>query len=56
MTAIWSEGSGGGWELLEPTGFPDERTLQDLIAQAPDLLPLSGSPRVVVLGTEVPAR
>ncbi|MGK5682388.1 hypothetical protein [Actinoplanes sp. URMC 104] len=52
MTAIYSENP-GGWQLLNPTGFPDEKTLQDLVAQAPDLLPLSGTPRVVVLGREV---
>lgn len=52
MTAIWSEGS-DGWELLRPAGFPDEKTLQELVASAPDLLPLSGSPRVAVLGREV---
>ena len=52
MTAIWSEGS-EGWKLLEPTGFPDELTLQKLVATAPDLLPLGGTPRVVVLGREV---
>lgn len=52
MTAIWSEGT-EGWKLLEPTGFPDELTLQKLVATAPDLLPLSGTPRVVVLGREV---
>jgi alkylated DNA nucleotide flippase Atl1 len=52
VTAIWSEGS-DGWELLRPAGFPDEKALQELVATAPDLLPLSGSPRVVVLGREV---
>ena len=52
MTAIWSEGT-KGWELLAPTGFPDEQTLQEIVATAPDLLPLSGSPRVIVLGREV---
>jgi hypothetical protein len=52
VTAIYSEGP-EGWTLLPPTGFPNERTLQDLVAKAPDLLPLSGNPRVVVLGREV---
>lgn len=52
MTAIWSEGP-DGWELLRPAGFPDEKTLQELVTTAPDLLPLSGSPRIVVLGREV---
>ncbi|MEU4620316.1 hypothetical protein AB0G04_10115 [Actinoplanes sp. NPDC023801] len=52
MTAIYSEGP-DGWQLITPQGFPNERTLQELVAQAPDLLPLSGNPRVVVLGREV---
>lgn len=52
MTSIWSE-TGQGWELLKPAGFPDERTLQELVAAAPDLLPLAGTPRIVVLGREV---
>jgi hypothetical protein len=51
VTAIWSEGT-EGWELLAPTGFPGERTLQEIVATAPDLLPLSGTPRVIVLGRE----
>lgn len=52
MTAIYSEGI-HGYDLLKPAGFPDERTLQRLVEKGPDLLPLSGSPRVVVLGREV---
>jgi hypothetical protein len=52
MAAIYSEGP-HGWQLITPQGFPNERTLQELVAQAPDLLPLSGNPRVVVLGREV---
>lgn len=52
MTAIWTE-SASGWNVLSPAGFPDERSLQELVATAPDMLPLSGSPRVVVLGREV---
>jgi hypothetical protein len=52
MTAIYSEGF-ESWKLLTPAGFPNERTLQDLVARAPDLLSLSGTPRVVVLGREV---
>jgi hypothetical protein len=52
MTSIWSE-SDSGWELLAPTGFPDEKTLQDLVERAPGMLPLGGAPTVVVLGREV---
>lgn len=55
MTAIWQESPAPAreWTLLEPTGFPDEKTLHDLVAAAPELLPLSGSPRLIVLGREV---
>jgi hypothetical protein len=53
MTAIWQESAARGWTILEPTGFPDEKTLHDLVAAAPQLLPLSGSPRLIVLGSEV---
>ena len=42
-----------GWRLLAPAGFPDERTLHDLVEQAPQVLPLAGSPRLVVVGREV---
>jgi hypothetical protein len=53
MTAIWQESPTDEWTLLKPTGFPDEKTLHDLVAAAPELLPLSGSPRLIVLGREV---
>jgi hypothetical protein len=53
MTAIWQESPTHEWTLLKSTGFPDEKTLHDLVAAAPELLPLSGSPRLIVLGREV---
>ncbi|MGH3908066.1 MAG: hypothetical protein ACRDTE_28385 [Pseudonocardiaceae bacterium] len=53
MTAIWQECPEGAWTLVQPTGFPDEKTLHDLVAAAPALLPLSGSPELIVLGREV---
>jgi hypothetical protein len=52
VTSIWSEND-EGWELLAPTGFPDEKTLQDLVFRAPGMLPLGGAPTLVVLGREV---
>lgn len=52
MAALWRN-EGTGWELAEPAGFPDELTLHRLVAGEPQLLPLSGSPRLVVLGSEV---
>lgn len=52
MTAIWKAAT-DGWELLEAAGFPDEATLQRLVAETPALLPLSGSPQLEVVGREV---
>lgn len=52
MTAIWHDG-GDGWHALAPVGFADEASLHDLIERAPQLLPLAGSPQLVVLGREV---
>ncbi len=52
MTAIWRN-DGSGWKTLSPTGFPDEAALHGLVEEAPQLLPLSGSPRLAVVGREV---
>ena len=52
MPGIWRRDS-EGWSLLQPSGFPDEATLHQRIIDAPQLLPLSGSPRLVVVGSEV---
>jgi len=48
MTAIWHHNDEGGWRLLPPSSFPDEANLHDLVEEAPHLLPLAGSPRLVV--------
>lgn len=52
MTAIWHNDD-AGWRLLAPAGFPDEDTLHGLVAHAPQILPLSGTPRLTVVGREV---
>ena len=52
MTALWRD-DGDGWQLAEPAGFPDEDTLHTLVEEEPRVLPLSGTPRVVLLGREV---
>ena len=44
---------GDGWKLTTPTGFRIEATLHDLIEEEPAMLPLAGSPKVVILGREV---
>jgi hypothetical protein len=53
MAALWRN-DGSGWHTLAPTGFPDEAALHTLVEEAPQLLPLSGLPRLVVVGREVP--
>lgn len=52
MTAIW-QNDNAGWHLLSPQGFPNEATLHTLVENAPHLLPLAGTPRLIVLGREV---
>lgn len=52
IPGIWTNDD-SGWKLSHPKGFPDEATLQGLIAEAPDLLPLAGAPKLAILGTEV---
>jgi hypothetical protein len=53
VTSIWIS-EGDGWRLLAPTGFTYEKTLHELVERSPELLPLAGSPRLVMLGREVP--
>ncbi len=52
MTGIWTN-TGEGWGLGSPRAFQDEAALHDLIEKNPQLLPLAGSPRLAVLGSEV---
>lgn len=52
MTAIWHR-SGEHWKTLSPEGFPNEAALHGLVEEAPQLLPLSGGPRLAVIGREV---
>lgn len=52
MTGIWAE-TDNGWRPLPPAGFRQEKELHDLIERSPDMLPLAGAPRLVVLGREV---
>lgn len=53
MTAIWASDSNEGWRLLTSSSFSAERSLHDLVEKTPQILPLSGSPRITVLGREV---
>lgn len=52
MTAIWRN-DGSGWRLLAPSGYPSEAALHTLVEEAPHILPLAGTPRLIVLGREV---
>ena len=52
MTGIWTN-TGEGWQLGLPQAFQDEATLHRLIAENPQLLPLAGSPRLTILGSEI---
>ncbi len=52
MTAVWHQDV-SRWKLLAPAGFPDEAALHALVEQAPQLLPLAGTPQLVILGREV---
>lgn len=52
MTALW-QNDGSEWTLLSPKPFDREATLHDRVQEAPQLLPLSGSPGLVMLGREV---
>lgn len=52
MSAIWSDET-DGWRLLSPIGFADEAALHTLVEKSPEVLPLSGAPRLAVVGREV---
>ena len=52
VTAIW-ENDGRGWRVASPSPFEAEAQLHDLVDATPGLLPLSGSPGLVVVGREV---
>lgn len=53
MTAIWMESTDGTWSMQQPTPYENERALHDIVLHSPELLPLSGSPRLSVIGREV---
>lgn len=53
MTAVWAQGVDGAWQPLTAGDYPTEQALHKLVAEGPQLLPLSGGPHLSVLGTEV---
>ena len=52
MADLWHN-DGTSWRLLPAQPYANEATLHDLVEQAPHVLPLSGQPRVTVVGREV---
>ena len=40
--------------MLAPTGFQIEQTLHDLAEETPQIMPLAGNPRLVVVGKDNP--
>jgi len=53
VTAIWASDVDGAWRQLAASDYPAEAALHDLVAEAPQLLPLAGAPQITVLGREV---
>ena len=53
MAGIWIKQTGGEWKAAAAQPFHYEKPLHELAAENPQLLPLAGSPQLVVLGSEV---
>jgi hypothetical protein len=47
------EDDSGAWALRPPAGYENEQSLHDIVMSTPELLPLSGSPHLTVIGREV---
>ena len=50
--AIW-QNDAGRWRLASPQPYADEAALHSRVEEAPEILPLSGTPDLVVVGREV---
>ena len=53
MISIWIS-KDNKWSQLEPSPYDLEATLHERVAMTPEMLPLSGQPRLVTIGSEVP--
>lgn len=53
MTAIWGTDANGRWLLLAPTPYLAEAELHGLVRDAPQMLPLAGTPQLTLLGREL---
>jgi RecB family endonuclease NucS len=47
------EDGAGTWSLQPVAGYENEQSLHDIVMRTPELLPLSGSPHLIVIGREV---
>ena len=47
------EDDAGAWSLQPAAGFENEQSLHDIVMSTPELLPLSGSPHLTVIGREI---
>jgi hypothetical protein len=54
MPSIWISKDNSKWSQLEPSPYDLEATLHERVAMTPEMLPLSGQPRLVTIGSEVP--
>ena len=52
MAGIWTR-TGTDWKPAAAQSFRDEAALQEMVAENPNLLPLAGSPQIILLGREV---
>jgi RecB family endonuclease NucS len=43
----------GAWSMQQAARYENEQALHDMVMRTPELLPLSGSPRLTVIGREV---
>ena len=53
MTGIWQK-DGDKWSRAKPSDYRNEEELHDRIVEAPEMLPLSGQPKIVAKYREVP--
>ena len=52
MSTVWRH-DGTEWQMMSAAGFEDEKALHQLVEEAPEMLPLAGAPRLVIVGSEV---
>ncbi|MFZ2176471.1 MAG: hypothetical protein WAW17_21025, partial [Rhodococcus sp. (in: high G+C Gram-positive bacteria)] len=53
MNAIWMQAGDGVWKPAPSAPYENEAALHGMVMGTPELLPLSGSPRITVVGREI---